>query len=63
MATFSYDPGNVWSNPELTCQHADPEVALDPGQTRAYELKTLLFRGTLDEVLTKVKAQRPAMKP
>jgi hypothetical protein len=27
-ATFSREAGNVWSNPELTCQHADPEVAL-----------------------------------
>jgi hypothetical protein len=63
MATFSYDPGNVWTNPELTCQHADPEVALGPGQTKAYELKTLLIAGTLDQVLAKVREQRPAMKP
>jgi len=26
LATFSRDPGNVWGNPELTCQHADPET-------------------------------------
>ena len=62
VATFSYDPGNVWSNPELTCQHADPQIALHPGQTRSYELKTLVMRGTLEQALAKVKQQRLAMQ-
>ena len=57
MATFSYDPGNVWVNPELTCQHADPQFSLPPGQTRSYELKSLIFQGTLEQVLGKVKQQ------
>ena len=61
MATFSYDPGNVWVNPELTCQHADPQFSLPPGQTRSYELKSLIFQGTLEQVLGKVKQQRLAM--
>jgi hypothetical protein len=63
MATFSYDPGNVWVNPELTCQHADPQIALQPGKKASYEVKTLLFKGTLDEALAKVREQRAAMKP
>ena len=61
MATFSYDPGNVWVNPELTCQHADPQFSLPPGQTRSYELKSPIFQGTLEQVLGKVKQQRLAM--
>jgi hypothetical protein len=62
MATFSYDPGNVWSNPELTCQHADPQIALHPGQTRGYELKTLVMRGTLEQVLADVRMQRASLR-
>jgi hypothetical protein len=62
MATFSYDPGNVWVNPELTCQHADPQIGLGPEESGEYELKTLLFQGTLDQALARVKEQRPAMK-
>jgi hypothetical protein len=61
VATFSRDPGNVWSNPELTCQHADPETPLKAGAKASLELKTLLFQGTLDEVLAKVRQQRDAM--
>jgi len=61
MATFSYDPGNVWVNPELTCQHTDPQVSLPPGQSRSYELKSLIFQGTLEQVLRKVKQQRMTM--
>lgn len=62
MATFSYDPGNVWVNPELTCQHADPQVSLHSGQTRSYELKTLLVQETLEQALTRVRQQRAGMK-
>jgi hypothetical protein len=62
VATFSYDPGNVWSNPELTCQHADPQVALHPGQTREYEVKTLVMRGTLEQVVAAVRKQKAALR-
>jgi hypothetical protein len=58
MATFSYDPGNVWVNPELTCQHADPQVSLHRGESRSYELKTLVIQGPLETALAKVKQQR-----
>ena len=61
MATFSHDPGNVWSNPELTCQHADPETPLNASGKASLELKSLLIQGTLDEVLAKVREQRNAM--
>jgi hypothetical protein len=62
MATFSYDSGNVWSNPELTCQHADPQIALHPGQTGGYEVKTLVMRATLEQVLSAVRQQRTALR-
>lgn len=58
VATFSYDPGNVWSNPELTCQHADPKVSLEPGQSAVYEVKMLIIRGRLEDVLSRVREQR-----
>jgi hypothetical protein len=28
VASFAREPGNVWSNPELTCQHVDPQIPL-----------------------------------
>jgi len=61
-ATFSRNPGNLWTNPELTCQHADPEIALPRHTKGVIEEKTLLFRGTLDDVANKVRQQRAALK-
>src|SRR5258707_15109169 len=26
VASFTRTTGNVWSNPELTCQHVDPQI-------------------------------------
>jgi hypothetical protein len=62
IATFSYDPGNLWVNPELTCQHADPRVSLRRGETRSYELKTLILRGSLETVLAKARQQRSRLQ-
>ena len=61
-ASFSRDPGNVWSNPELTCQHVDPQVSLPKGRTAFYEVKLLIFKGTLQEALTKFTQQQPLLK-
>jgi len=58
VASFSRTTGNVWSNPELTCQHVDPEVSLSPRSTATVEIKLLVFQGSLDDVLSKVIAQR-----
>jgi hypothetical protein len=63
MAAFSYDPGNVWTNPELTCQHADPQTSLKPHSQSSLDLKILLFQGPLDDALSKVRTQRPALQP
>jgi hypothetical protein len=52
------DTGNVWTNPELTCQHVDSQASLKPGGTASLEVKTFLFRGNLEQLLAKVKAKR-----
>jgi hypothetical protein len=62
VASFTRTVGNVWSNPELTCQHVDPETALAPGQQATLEVKILIFRGSLDQALRKVIAQRSSLK-
>jgi hypothetical protein len=61
-ASFTNTTGNVWSNPELTCQHVDPERLLPPQAKVEWDVKTLIFQGSLDQVLEKVKAQRPSLK-
>jgi hypothetical protein len=55
MATYSVAPGNVWTNPELTCQHADMQTSLKPNSQSSTDLKILLFPGSLDDVLSKVR--------
>jgi hypothetical protein len=62
VASFTRTTGNVWSNPELTCQHVDPQSPLAPGQHAVLEVKILIFRGTLDEALQKVIFQRHTLK-
>jgi hypothetical protein len=61
-ASFARDPGNVWSNPELTCQHVDPERPLPHDARAMYEVKILIFKGSLDDALRKVLVQREALK-
>jgi hypothetical protein len=62
VASFTGTTGNVWSNPELTCQHVDPETSLAPGQKKTLEVKILVLEGTLDDALRRVLSQREAMK-
>lgn len=57
VASFSREAGNVWSNPELTCQHVDPQTSLSPGQKVTLEIKMLVIRGTLNDVLKKFEQQ------
>jgi hypothetical protein len=61
-ATFSRDVGNVWSNPELTCQHADPEAPLAHDGKVQVEEKILIFKGSLEEALQKIEEQRATLK-
>jgi len=54
-ATWNPATGNVWTNPELTCQHADSETSLKAGGTASLDLKTFVSKGTLEQLLVKVK--------
>ena len=47
-ATFTSETGNLWTNPERSCQHADPEISLNPNETKALKLTTFIYRGGLD---------------
>jgi hypothetical protein len=62
VSSFTRTIGNVWSNPELTCQHVDPQTALAPGQHTVLEVKILVLRGSLDQALQKVIAQRQSLQ-
>jgi hypothetical protein len=61
-ASFARTTGNVWSNPELTCQHVDPEVGLGSRSTATVEVKLLVFPGSLEDALSKTKAQRKRLQ-
>jgi hypothetical protein len=62
VASFTRETGNVWSNPELTCQHVDPQTSLPPGQSRTLEVKILIVPASLDQVLQKVIEQRSTLR-
>ncbi len=57
-ATCTRETGNLWTNPERTCQHADPTTELKPGDSREVALKLFLFRGTLNQLLERVRHER-----
>jgi hypothetical protein len=61
-ASFTNTTGNVWSNPELTCQHVDPERPLLPRARVEWDVKILIFQGSLEQVLNKVESQRALLK-
>lgn len=61
-ASFSRDPGNVWSNPELTCQHVDPQVTLPHNAHAVYEVKLLLFKGSLQDALRIARTERSSLQ-
>jgi hypothetical protein len=62
VASFARQTGNVWSNPELTCQHVDPQTTLLPGQEADLEVKLLILRGSLDDALQRAVRQRRSLK-
>lgn len=62
VASFARTTGNVWSNPELTCQHVDPQIPLAPGASSAMETKILVLQGSLDDVLHRVRDQRETLE-
>ena len=62
VASFSRETGNVWSNPELTCQHVDPQAPLPPRGEATLEVKLLILRGSLDDALQRAIRQRSSLK-
>jgi hypothetical protein len=62
VSSFTRTTGNVWSNPELTCQHVDPVAPLAPGARAVLEVKILIFKGSLEQALQKVVSQRDGLK-
>jgi hypothetical protein len=61
-ASFARTVGNVWTNPELTCQHVDPQVALPAGATVATETKLLLIRGSLNDAFARMRRQSDSLR-
>jgi hypothetical protein len=62
VASFARNPGNVWSNPDLTCQHVDPQTTLSGGQTAVVEVKILVLHGTLADAFRQMVAQRNTLR-
>lgn len=62
VVSFTRTVGNVWSNPDLTCQHVDPQLALGAHQSGTASIKILFLQGTLDDALQKVRTQRADWK-
>lgn len=50
-ATFTKETGNLWTNPERTCHHADPSIHLRPGEEKNLTLKTFVLKGKLPDIL------------
>jgi len=50
-ATYTKETGNLWTNPERSCQHADPSINLNAGETKHLELKTFIIKGNLEQLL------------
>ena len=62
IASFTRSTGNVWSNPELTCQHVDPQAAPSAGEKVILETKLLVVRGSLDDAFRIAMKQRESLK-
>ena len=62
VASVARDAGNVWSNPELTCQHVDPQTSLPAGQRAVIEVKLLIIRGSVKDALDSAVRQRGSLK-
>jgi hypothetical protein len=56
-ATYTKETGNLWTNPERSCQHADPSIALNAGETKNLELKTFIIKGNLEQLLKMVDSE------
>jgi hypothetical protein len=62
VASFTSQVGNVWTNPELTCQHVDPQTSLAAGQKAVTEIKILVMRGSVEQAFQRAMSQRSSLK-
>ena len=62
VASFAQETGNVWSNPELTCQHVDPQTKLAPKGRAVVETKVLVLRGSLDNAFEIARRERQTLR-
>lgn len=63
VASFTNHTGNVWSNPELTCQHVDPQATPGAGEEVILETKILVIRGSVEDAFKIALKQRNSLKP
>ena len=61
VASFTRTAGNVWSNPELTCQHVDRQASAAPGEEVILETKILVVRGSVDDAFAMAMRQRDSL--
>jgi hypothetical protein len=61
VASVTRTTGNVWSNPELTCQHVDSQTTLPSGATASTEMKILVMHGSLASVFQRALQQRASL--
>jgi hypothetical protein len=54
-ATYTAQTGNMWTNPERSCQHADPEISLAPHETKTLRIKTFVYKGTLNQIFKNIQ--------
>lgn len=57
-ATFTTKTGNLWTNPERSCHHADPSAELNSNETQTLTLKTFLYKGSLEQVLNYIAKEK-----
>ena len=62
VASFTRNTGNVWSNPESTCQHVDRQAALSPVEEADLETKILVVRSSLDDAFKMALQQRDSLE-
>lgn len=57
-ATFTTKTGNLWTNPERSCHHADPSAELNSNGTQSLTLKTYIYKGSLEQVLNYIAKEK-----
>ena len=58
---FIRTTGNVWSNPELTCQHVDPQAKAAPGEEATLDIRMLVVRGSFEDAFAIAMRQRESL--